>query len=121
MDKPVVWKIGKSIIKKVLSLFRNVCPLVILYRIRSDHNEDNTSKILQEWSKNVKHLYHRVLLNVSDTPGHYNDSSGPGEWSEDRYRNMMYLRQRALDSARKQWADYLFVGLQSLFLIAYIF
>jgi len=76
--------------------------------IRSDHNEDNTTKILQEWSQNVKHLYHRVLLNVSNTPSHYDDAGGPGVWSESRYRHMMYLRQRALDSARKQWADYIF-------------
>lgn len=81
------------------------------YRIRSDHNEDNTSAILQEWSQNVKQLYHRVLINVSDTPSHYENSVGPGEWTETRYRHMMYLRQRALDSARKQWADYLFVCL----------
>ena len=80
-------------------------------RIRSDHNEDNTSQILQEWTQNVKHLYHRVLINVSGTPSHYDDAEGPGEWTESRYRQMMYLRQRALDSARKQWADYIFVGL----------
>lgn len=56
----------------------------------------------------MKHLYHRVLINVSDTPSHYDNAMGPGEWTETRYRQMMYLRQRALDSARKQWADYLF-------------
>lgn len=83
-------------------------------RIRSDHNEDNTSAILQEWSQNVKHLYHRVLINVSDTPSHYDNAKGPGEWTETRYRQMMYLRQRALDSARKQWADYIFVCLQTV-------
>ena len=81
------------------------------HRIRSDHNEDNTSKILQEWARNIKNLYHRVLINVSDTPSHYDDAVGPGMWSESRYRQMMYLRQRALESARKQWADYIFVGL----------
>ena len=84
-----------------------------LSRIRSDHNEDNTSKILQEWSQNVKNLYHRVLINVSSTASHYEDASSPGEWSESRYQHMMYLRQRALDGARKQWADYLFVCLKS--------
>ena len=62
----------------------------------------------------MKSLYHRVLINVSKTPSHYEDTSGPGEWSESRYRQMMYLRQRALESARKQWADYLFVGLCKL-------
>lgn len=83
-----------------------------LSRIRSDHNEDKTSKILQEWSQNVKHLYHRVLVNVSDTPHKYDDAVGPAEWPDSRYQQMMYLRQKALDSARKQWADYLFVSIQ---------
>lgn len=76
--------------------------------IRSDHNEDNTSKILQEWGQNVKGLYHRVLVNVTSTPTKYEDASSPGEWSDSRYRQMIHLRQRALDVARKQWADYLF-------------
>ena len=82
---------------------------MIISRIRSDHNEDNTSKVLQEWAQNVKQLYHRVLINVSDTPSDYENSAGPAEWLESRYKQMMYLRQKALDSARKQWADYLFV------------
>lgn len=85
---------------------------MVLSRIRSDHNEDKTSKILQEWSQNVKHLYHRVLVNVSDTPHKYDDAVGPAEWPDSRYQQMMYLRQKALDSARKQWADYLFVSIQ---------
>lgn len=76
--------------------------------IRSDHNEDNTSNILQEWGQNVKGLYHRVLVNVTSTPTKYEDASSPGEWSDSRYRQMINLRQRALDVARKQWADYLF-------------
>ena len=83
----------------------------IVSRIRSDHNEDNTSQILQEWGQNVKGLYHRVLVNVTSTPTKYEDASSPGEWSDSRYRQMIYLRQRALDVARKQWADYLFVSL----------
>ena len=58
----------------------------------------------------MKQLYHRVLINVSDTPNDYENTAGPAEWSESRYKQMMYLRQKALDSARKQWADYLFVG-----------
>ena len=58
----------------------------------------------------MKQLYHRVLINVSETPSDYENTAGPAEWSESRYKQMMYLRQKALDSARKQWADYLFVG-----------
>ena len=51
-----------------------------------------------------------MLINVSDTPSDYEDTTGPAQWSESRYKQMMYLRQKALDSARKQWADYLIVG-----------
>lgn len=79
-------------------------------RITTDHNEDNTSSILREWVANVKPLYHRVLINVTASPKNYIDASQTSEWTDERYYQVALLRQRALDSARKQWADYLFVS-----------
>ena len=81
-----------------------------MIRIRTDHNEDNTGAVLQEWVRNVKPLYHRVLINVTKSPKLYDDSQGPADWSDKRYERLMLLRQKALDVARKQWADYLFVS-----------
>jgi collagen beta-1,O-galactosyltransferase len=80
------------------------------FRIVTDHNEDNTSNILKEWANNVKPLYHRVLINVTNSPIKYSDASHTSEWTDSRYQQVAYLRQRGLDAARKQWADYLFVS-----------
>ena len=78
-------------------------------RIQTDHNEDKTREILKEWVKNVKPLYHKVSINSSKLPETYKDSEGPGDWSDERYFQIMHLRQKALDTARKQWADFIFV------------
>ncbi|XP_031561834.1 procollagen galactosyltransferase 2-like isoform X2 [Actinia tenebrosa] len=77
--------------------------------IATDHNVDNTSGILKEWANNVAPLYHRVLINATDSPTMYSDASFVSEWSELRYQQVASLRQQALDAAREQWADYLFV------------
>lgn len=88
----------------------------VSFRVRTDHNEDNTSALLREWSRNVKPLYHRVLVNITENPKSYPDSDGPMHWTDERYGIIMELRQKALDAARKQWADYLFV---SFFILLY--
>lgn len=81
-----------------------------LSRIATDHNEDNTSSVLKEWASNVAPLYHRVLINATDSPTTYSDASCVTEWSDMRYQQVAFLRQSALDAARRQWADYLFVS-----------
>ena len=81
-----------------------------MFRIRTDHNEDNTSAVLKEWARNVRPLYHRVLINVTETPKSYQDSESPLQWTDQRYNHVMELRQKALDAAQKQWADFLFVS-----------
>lgn len=41
------------------------------------------------------------------------DERGPHDWSEERFRNMIRLRQDALDAARALQADYLLVNIVS--------
>ena len=40
----------------------------------------------------------------------YEDENGSCHWTKKRFENVIALRQKALDTARKKWADYLFVG-----------
>lgn len=57
----------------------------------------------------VRDLYHQIdFKNTS----HYviTDASTPYEWSEQHYKNVVSLRQEALDKAREVWADYLMVS-----------
>ncbi len=41
----------------------------------------------------------------------YDDENGPCHWSQQRFENIIHLRQQALDTARRIWADSLFVSL----------
>ena len=44
----------------------------------------------------------------------YVDSNGPNDWSPSRYHHVLELRQNALDEAKRQNADFLFVSLFEL-------
>ena len=79
------------------------------YRIRSDHNQDNTSAILSEWAEGVKHLYHSIDLQISDEWLY--DTEDPFEMPDERYEQIARLRQAGLEAARAANADYLMVPL----------
>ncbi|XP_028394615.1 procollagen galactosyltransferase 1-like [Dendronephthya gigantea] len=76
--------------------------------IRSDHNEDKTSNILQTWVQNVRDLYHGIDIDTTNIEEKYSDAEGVNHWSEMRFKHLIKLRQEALDEARRHWADYIF-------------
>ncbi|XP_062515795.1 procollagen galactosyltransferase 1-like isoform X2 [Corticium candelabrum] len=72
--------------------------------VLTDHNIDNTSAMLHEWVMNVEVLYHSVsLIDTNDVV--YN--SEPLVWNDERYLHIMNLRERSLNEARRQWADFI--------------
>ena len=77
------------------------------YRIRSDHNQDNTSAVLSEWAEGVKHLYRSLDLQISDEWLY--DTEDPFEMPDERYEQIARLRQAGLEAARAANADYLMV------------
>ncbi|XP_076436373.1 procollagen galactosyltransferase 2-like [Babylonia areolata] len=77
--------------------------------IRSDHNIDNSTAILKEWAAGVKPLYHHIDLKIDEKQTGYTDERSPCEWTEKRFANVIGLRQKAVDYARKAWADFLFM------------
>ena len=81
------------------------------FRISSDHNIDNTSNVLLDWVNKTKSLYHNVHIEVNEEPQAYDWESGPIDWPEERFLHLIQLRQTALQEARRQWADYLFVSI----------
>lgn len=86
-------------------------PKILYYpRIRSDHNEDETSNILQTWVQNVRDLYHGIDIDTTNIEEKYSDAEGANHWSEMRFKRLIELRQAALDEARRVWADYIFVS-----------
>ena len=77
-------------------------------RVRTDHNEDNTSAILQEWCAGVEPLYSNVDFE-SSAEWLYPDRD-PFQWPDERYDHITKLRQQALDAARAGGHNYLFVS-----------
>ncbi|XP_051893217.1 procollagen galactosyltransferase 1 isoform X2 [Pristis pectinata] len=73
----------------------------------TDHNIDNTTAILREWLTSVQRFYHYVEWRPMDEPRSYPNELGPKHWTQTRFEYMMKLKQAALKSARKQWADYI--------------
>ncbi|XP_071446637.1 glycosyltransferase 25 family member [Hetaerina americana] len=76
--------------------------------LRSDHNEDGTLDVLKKWLNAVQSSYHwaNVVLSTS-VPNRFPDEKGPAHWSNSRFDNVIRLREEALETARKLWADYL--------------
>ncbi|KAL3275915.1 hypothetical protein HHI36_020650 [Cryptolaemus montrouzieri] len=74
--------------------------------IRSDHNSDNTIEVLETWISSVQHQYHSISTDFIEKPERYPGEVGPAHWTEERFQNIINLRESALSYARKIWADY---------------
>lgn len=73
--------------------------------IYTDHNSDNTSSLLMEWSSRARSVYHSIHYN-EETEWLYT-STEPFEWHTERVRRMCQLRQEALKDARELNAEYI--------------
>uniref|UniRef100_A0A8D8Q9H1 Glycosyltransferase 25 family member n=1 Tax=Cacopsylla melanoneura TaxID=428564 RepID=A0A8D8Q9H1_9HEMI len=74
--------------------------------IRSDHNIDNSSSIVKSWLEANQHKYHHVDSVFDPEP--YSDlDEEVAYWPKERYTHMIGLRESALTTARKLWADYI--------------
>lgn len=84
--------------------------IVFLSRIRSDHNIDNSSQILNKWLQTSGTVYHSVDVKVDDEQNKYEDESGPAHWPNSRFQHIVELRESALRTARHYWVDYIWVN-----------
>lgn len=91
-----------------------------MYRIATDNNVDNTSGILNEWASNVRDVYSAVTVEESADP-EYSPDGGLYEWTDERYIHIIALRQKALDYARRTWADNVFVSHTACALVESLF
>ena len=78
------------------------------YRIRTDHNEDNTSAILSEWTRNVAGDY--AAVSFEESKEWLYPTSDPFSMPDERYLRLTQLRQQALEEARNSSSDYLLVS-----------
>lgn len=80
------------------------------YRIRSDHNEDNSVEILRKWISVVQHQYHSIHTEfLSSPPYRLSEEKGPAHWPPERFTHIIQLREEALSAGRNLWADYVWV------------
>lgn len=83
-------------------------------RIRSDHNEDNSEKIVKTWLVEARSKYHNIEWDRGDGKDKRRENeTSIFDWPEERFRAMMTMKEGALNYARDSWADYVFVSIRS--------
>ncbi|KAM9327092.1 inactive glycosyltransferase 25 family member 3 [Gastrophryne carolinensis] len=73
----------------------------------TDHNEDTTAEVLQQWLESVRPLYRSVVYAAQPMPRWYAQETTPKHWPDERYEHVMKLRQGALNYALETRADYI--------------
>lgn len=84
--------------------------IVFHFRIRSDHNIDNSSQILNKWLITSGTAYHSIDVKIDDEPKKYDDEIGPAHWPHSRFQHIVKLRESALRTAQHRWVDYIWVN-----------
>lgn len=79
------------------------------FRIRSDHNEDNSADILKKWTNVYHKHYHLLDIEIDNSSKRFDNEIEISIWSQSRYKLLIKLREEALQSARRVWADYIWV------------
>ncbi|KRG03548.1 glycosyltransferase 25 family member [Drosophila mojavensis] len=80
----------------------------IAFWIRSDHNNDNSIKLLQEWLEHSADLYHSVNYAFDDEQSRYLNESSAYDWPASRFKHLIALKEEALQYARDIWAEFIF-------------
>jgi collagen beta-1,O-galactosyltransferase len=78
--------------------------------LTTDHNEDNSREILEVWLASVESFYHSIHYQFDDSAKIRKGESNLTHWPEERFREVIRIKERALDHARATWADYVFVS-----------
>ncbi|XP_063708148.1 glycosyltransferase 25 family member [Culicoides brevitarsis] len=76
--------------------------------IRSDHNEDNSLQIIDAWLNTTRDLYHSVDYQFSVQPKRRASENSFHDWSNERFNDVIRLKEEALYKAKVMWADYIF-------------
>lgn len=84
---------------------------LLLYRIRSDNNVDNTIDVLKTWLDSVESKYQNVNFTFDPNSNGIEGEKGMADWTEARFNHVINLREQALNYARYIWADFIFVSL----------
>ncbi|ROT72094.1 hypothetical protein C7M84_009553 [Penaeus vannamei] len=85
--------------------------------VRSDHNQDKTIDILQDWLEDNRDKYHSVDEYLDQLgPKKYPDDKIVSDWSDERFNNIIGMKEEALNKARGMWADFIWFLDMDIFL-----
>lgn len=76
----------------------------------TDHNEDNSQEILEVWLQRARTLYHSVHYQFDDSEKIRKGETNLTHWPEERFLELIRMKEDALDFGRRSWADYVFVS-----------
>lgn len=76
----------------------------------TDHNEDNSQEILEVWLRRARNLYHSVHYQFDDSEKLRKGETNLTHWPEERFLELIRIKEDALDFGRRSWADYVFVS-----------
>lgn len=80
----------------------------------TDHNEDNSREILEVWLQRARNLYHSVHYQFDDSEKIRKGETNLTHWPEERFLEMIRMKEDALEFGRNSWADYVFVSWKSV-------
>lgn len=76
----------------------------------TDHNEDRSQEILEVWLRRAQTSYHSVHYQFDDSEKIRKGETNLTHWPEERFLELIRMKETALDFARQSWADYVFVS-----------
>lgn len=76
----------------------------------TDHNEDNSQEILEVWLRRVRSLYNAVNYQSDNSEKIRKGETNLTHWPEERFLELIRMKEEALEYARRSWADYIFVS-----------
>ncbi|XP_046657992.1 glycosyltransferase 25 family member-like [Daphnia pulicaria] len=74
--------------------------------IKSDQNQDQSLEIMNKWVSSVEKSYHHIYHELTTTSPSAVDDKIPTNWTEERFKHIINLREEALDKGRELWADF---------------
>ena len=78
-------------------------------RIHTDHNDDDTESLLEQWKQAVESQYKRVDFISSSDIVYTANGEHNVEWPPERYEHLLQLREQALITARERKVHYVLV------------
>lgn len=76
----------------------------------TDHNIDNSREILEVWLAKVQSLYHKIYYQYDDDEKLRKGETNVTHWPDERFKDIIRMKEIALEYARQSWADYVFVS-----------